>query len=425
MRSCIRNGLLCVTGNSSPLRRDIVIEDGRILDIGEPKTDGSDDCEIVIEAGGCLVAPGLIDLHVHFRDPGAPEKEDTASGCRAASRGGFTTVCVMPNTDPVVDTKERVMYLEEAAKMASGPNVLPVAAITIGQKGRRLTDLKGMTGLATRCSKLSGRGIAAISEDGKSVLDSELMKEAMALAASCGIPIFSHCEDPFFHGSPPEAEEIVAARDILLALRTGCRLHICHVSAAGTVDLIRYGKSKGANLTAETAPHYFTLTEDAVNQSNGMAKMNPPLRTDADREAIRQALADGTIDAIATDHAPHEAEKKECNYKDAANGVSGLETAFALGYTELVKPGHLNLRDLLERMSKAPASILGIDRGSLAVGSAADLTLIDLEEEWVIDPEEFASRGKNTPFAGKSVFGRVKMTMVEGKVTYDDRPVDR
>jgi len=422
MRSCIKNGLLCVTENETPMLADIVIEDGRISEIVEPGMGNSD---IVIDAGGCLVAPGLIDLHVHFRDPGAPEKEDTASGCRAASRGGFTTVCVMPNTDPVVDTKERVLYLEEAAMRASGPNVLPVAAITIGQKGRRLTDVKGMTGLATRCAELSGRGIAAVSEDGKSVLDSGLMKEAMELAASYGIPVFSHCEDPFFNGSPPEAEEIVAARDILLALRTGCRLHLCHVSTAGTVDLIRYGKARGANLTAETAPHYFTLTEDTADRSNGMAKMNPPLRTAVDLEAIRKALADGTIDAIATDHAPHEEEKKTCKYDDAANGVSGLETAFALGYTELVKPGHLSLYELLERMSKAPASILGIDRGSIEVGSVADLTLIDLEEEWIVDPAAFASRGKNTPFAGRSVLGRVKMTMVEGKVTYDDRPADR
>ena len=422
MRYCIKNGLLCVTENEPPKLADIVIEDGRISEIVEPGVGNSD---IVIDAGGCLVAPGLIDLHVHFRDPGAPEKEDTASGCRAASRGGFTTVCVMPNTDPVIDTKERVLYLEEAAKIATGPNVLPVAAITVGQKGRRLTDVKVMTGLATRCAELSGRGIAAVSEDGKSVLDSGLMKEAMELAASYGIPVFSHCEDPFFHGSPPEAEEIVAARDILLALRTGCRLHLCHVSTAETVDLIRYGKARGANLTAETAPHYFTLTEDIADRSNGMAKMNPPLRTVVDLEAIRQALADGTIDAIATDHAPHEAEKKTCKYEDAANGVSGLETAFALGYTELVKPGHLSLNELLERMSKAPASILGIDRGSIAVGSVADLTLIDLEEEWIVDPAAFASRGKNTPFAGRSVFGRVKMTMVEGKVTYDDRPADR
>lgn len=422
MRSCIRNGLLCVTENEPLKLADIVIEDGRISEIVEPGVGNSD---IVIDAGGCLVAPGLIDLHVHFRDPGAPEKEDTGSGCRAASRGGFTTVCVMPNTDPVIDTKERVLYLEEAAKLATGPNVLPVAAITVGQKGRRLTDVKGMVGLTTRCLELSGRGIAAVSEDGKSVLDSGLMKEAMELAASCGVPVFSHCEDPFFHGSPPEAEEIVVARDILLALRTGCRLHLCHVSTAGTVDLIRYGKARGAKLTAETAPHYFTLSGHAVDRSNGMAKMNPPLRTALDREAIRQALADGTIDAIATDHAPHEAEKKTCKYDDAANGVSGLETAFSLGYTELVNPGYLSLYKLLERMSKAPASILGIDRGTIAVGSVADLTLIDLEEEWIVDPTAFASRGKNTPFAGRSVFGRVKMTMVEGRVTYDDRPADR
>ncbi|PKM84149.1 MAG: dihydroorotase [Firmicutes bacterium HGW-Firmicutes-11] len=425
MRSFVRNGLLCVTENEPPVRRDIVIESGKICEIREPGTDDPVGSEIVIDAGGCLVAPGLIDLHVHFRDPGAPEKEDTASGCQAANKGGFTTVCVMPNTDPVIDTKERVLYLEEKAALASGPNVLPVAAITVGQKGRRLTDMKEMAGLATRCAELSGRGIAAVSEDGKSVLDSGLMKEAMELAASCGVPVFSHCEDPFFHGSTPEAEEIVAARDILLALRTGCHLHICHVSTAGTVDLIRYGKAKGAKLTAETAPHYFTLTEDAVDRNNGMAKMNPPLRTAEDREAIRQGLADGTIDVIATDHAPHEAEKKICKYEDAANGISGLETAFALGYTELVKTGYLSLYELLERMSKAPASILGIHRGRIEIGSVADLTLIDLEKEWVIDPENFASKGKNTPFAGKSVFGRVKMTMVEGKVTYDDRPADR
>lgn len=445
MRSCVKNGRLCVPGNSEPVPGDVVVDGGRIVAVrfaadavpaGEaggaaPRfapgmaapEDAGFDC--VIDAAGCLVLPGLIDLHVHFRDPGAPQKEDTDSGRRAAARGGFTTVCAMPNTDPPVDSPAMVRYLESRWAGTPGPAVLPVAAITRGQKGRHRTDLAALTGLSTRCKELAGRGIAAISEDGRSVLDSGLLREAMEEAAALGVPVFSHCEDPFLPPGSAVGEQTIAARDILLALATGCRLHLCHVSCAGTVDLIRWGKAQGARLTAETAPHYFTLTEEAVDPTNGLAKMNPPLRTAADREAVRDALADGTIDAIATDHAPHEAEVKYCSYSEAANGVSGLETAFALAYTELVRTGRLTVGDLVERMSAAPARILGISRGQIAVGEAADLVLVDAERSFPVDPAGFVSRGKNTPFAGRTLFGKVLLTMAEGEVVYDDRPADR
>lgn len=445
MRSCVKNGRLCVPGSSEPVSGDVVVDGGRIVAVrfaadavpaGEaggaaphcgPGMAAPEDAgfDRVIDAAGCLVLPGLIDLHVHFRDPGAPQKEDTDSGRHAAVRGGFTTVCAMPNTDPPVDSPAMVRYLESRWAGTPGPAVLPVAAITRGQKGRHRTDLAALAGLSTRCRELAGRGIAAISEDGRSVLDSGLLREAMEGAAALGVPVFSHCEDPFLPSGSAVGEQTIAARDILLALATGCRLHLCHVSCAGTVDLIRWGKAKGARLTAETAPHYFTLTEEAVDPANGLAKMNPPLRTAADREAVRDALADGTIDAIATDHAPHEAEVKYCSYSEAANGVSGLETAFALAYTELVRTGRLTVGDLVERMSAAPARILGISRGQIAVGAAADLVLVDAERSFPVDPAEFASRGKNTPFAGRTLFGKVLLTMVEGEVVYDDRPAHR
>lgn len=416
-------------------RMDVIIEDGVIKSMQAPGGLYSDDVTIV-DATGKWVIPGLIDLHVHFRDPGNPEKEDIASGCLSAARGGYTTVCCMPNTKPVIDSEETVRYVDLWASRACGVNVFPVAALSKEQLGRELVDIKKMVELDTRCMAMTGKGIAALSEDGKTLVDIKLMIKAMEAAEEYDLPIFSHTEEPSLAGGvmhrgrrawelglpgvPSEAEEIIVARDILLAKNTGCRLHLCHISTAGSVDLIRLGKSWDLNITAETAPHYFTLTEKSVVKENGLAKMNPPLREAHDVEAIRDALADGTIDIIATDHAPHTEAEKNLGMERSPFGIVGLETAFALGYTHLVKTGILTPEELIRKMSLNPAKILGIDRGVIAPGKAADLAIVDVHEPYSIDPNEFASKSRNTPFAGMRVFGKVQCTIANGKVVYHD-----
>ena len=439
MRYCIRNGLVISPANNLEQKLDVLVENGVIAGLIEPGTGLPEGVE-TIDARGKWVTPGLIDLHVHFRDPGQTYKEDVNTGCRAAAAGGYTTVCCMPNTKPVLDSREPLLSLDGRGRQACGVNLLPVASITKGMEGKVLTDQKTMTSLPTRCSELTGRGIAAISEDGKTVEDTALMLQAMQLATGFDLPVFSHAEERALSagmmnlgrrsaelgvpGIPAEAEELIVARDILLAKHTGCKLHLCHISTKGSVDLIRLGKSWDVKLTAETAPHYFTLTDEVVGWKSGLAKMNPPLRSWADREAIIEGLKDGTIDAIATDHAPHSPEEKEVPLTDAAFGIVGLETAFTLGYTELVREGLLTPSELIEKMSTAPARILGLDRGIIAPGKAADLAIIDVEKEYVIEPSAFFSKGRNTPFGGMRVYGEVKATIVNGKVIYHDRSFD-
>ena len=420
-------------------RMDVLIEDGIIRSMQAPGGTYSDEVQ-VIDATGKWVVPGLVDLHAHFRDPGSPEKEDIESGCRAAARGGFTTVCCMPNTKPVIDSDETVRYVDLWASRANGVHVFPISAITKEQAGKELVDIRSLVELPTRCQELTGKGIAALSEDGKTLTDIRLMQRAMELSEEYDLPIFSHTEEQSLAGGvmhrgrkawelglsgvPSEAEEIIVARDILLAKNTGCRLHLCHISTKGSVDLIRLGKSWGLNLTAETAPHYFTLTESSVVKENGLAKMNPPLREAQDVEAILEALSDGTIDVIATDHAPHTEAEKRLGMERSPFGIVGLETAFALGYTYLVKAGILSAEELIRKMSLNPARILGLDRGVIAPGKAADLAVIDVTEPYRIDPAEFASKSRNTPFGGMRVFGKVGCTIADGKVVYDDRPTD-
>ncbi|MDD2484824.1 MAG: dihydroorotase [Eubacteriales bacterium] len=421
-------------------RMDVIIEDGIIRSMKEPGGTYSDDVT-VIDATGKWVVPGFVDLHVHFRDPGMTEKEDISSGCRAAARGGFTTVCCMPNTKPVIDSEETVRYIDLWGSRACGVNLFPIASITKEQKGKDLVDIARLAELETRCKSLTGKGIAALSEDGKTVADVRLMQRAMELAEEYDLPIFAHTEEESLAGGvmhrgrkawelglsgvPSEAEEIIVARDILLAKNTGCRLHLCHISTRGSVDLIRLAKSWGLSVTAETAPHYFTLTESSVMRENGLAKMNPPLREAQDVEAICAALEDGTIDVIATDHAPHTESEKRLGMERAPFGIVGLETAFALGYTYLVKAGILSPEELIRKMSLNPAKILGLDRGVIAPGKAADLAVIDVSEPYRIDPTEFHSKGRNTPFGGMRVYGKILFTIADGKVVYDDRSVNR
>lgn len=436
MKFCIKDGLVISPENKIEQKLNVVIDNGTITELAEPSKEPPKGATI-IDAKGKWVVPGFIDLHVHFRDPGQEYKEDIVTGCKAAAAGGYTTVCCMPNTDPVIDNPGTVAYVDEKGKKVYGVNLLIVSSITKGLKGKQLTDQYELINLPTRCKEMSGRGIAAISDDGKTVDDVAVMLHAMELASKLDIPVFSHTEESALAGGvmnlgkrsstlgvsgiSSETEELIAARDIILAKRTGCRLHLCHMSTKADMDLIRLGKSWGLKLTAETAPHYFALTENHVEKDNGMTKMNPPLRGEDDRKAIIEGLKDGTIDAIATDHAPHSAIEKEASLDEAAFGIIGLETSFSVGYTGLVKGKHLTPFKLIEKMSSNPAKILGIPRGIISPGSAADLTIIDKDKEYEIAPDAFLSKGRNTPFKGMKVCGKVVMTLVNGKVVYHDR----
>lgn len=358
-----------------------------------------------IEVPGALVLPGLIDLHVHFRDPGLTYKEDMESGCAAAAAGGFTTACMMPNVKPVTDTAEAVAALQ---RRAGSINALPVGAITMGQKGTACTD----------AAALKAAGACALSEDGRSVADASVMRAAMAAAAAAGIPIFDHTEEDTLAGTAA-GEACMAARDLILARETGAQLHLCHISAKLSLDIIRAAKAAGYEVTAETAPHYFVF--DQTRATEGNFKMNPPLRTAEDVLAVIEALQDGTLDAIATDHAPHSAEEKDCGYEKALNGVIGLETAFPVSYTALVRAGHIPLSRLVALMSANPAAILGDPlRGTLSVGAHADVAVFDVEHPYRIDPALFRSKGRNTPFAGMEVYGKTRLTIAEGRIVYRD-----
>jgi len=401
---------------------DLLIGDGVIVEKG-PALNGSG--AEVLEAGGRLVAPGFVDMHVHLREPGLEAKETVETGCRAAVRGGFTAVACMPNTSPVIDSRPLVRYIIEKAREAGLARVYPVASITRGSQGKELSEM----------DDLRGAGAVALSDDGRPVADAGVMRRAMQYAGMLGMPLISHCEELSLaaggvmnegftatrlglKGIPAAAEEVMVARDIILAEATGCRLHIAHVSTAGSVRLVREAKARGVKVTAEATPHHFTLTDREVEGYDTSTKVNPPLRGEADVAALREGLADGTIDVIATDHAPHTLEDKDLEYDLAPFGMVGLETAVGLVWTELVSPGVISPAKAVAMLTVNPAGILGLEKGPLIPGSTADITIIDPDLEERVDPDSFQSKGRNTPFAGRKLKGLPVCTIVGGKIVY-------
>ncbi|MDQ3138188.1 MAG: dihydroorotase [Gemmatimonadota bacterium] len=419
----IRGGRVIDPSRGTDATGDLLLRNGKIEAQG-PGLGRPDDAEI-IEAAGRVVAPGLIDLHVHLREPGQEDVETVATGAMAAAAGGFSAVCAMPNTDPVTDNQAAVGFIVSQAQRAGKARVYPIGAISLGQQGQQLAEF----------GELVGAGAVAVSDDGKPVVSSHLMRTALEYARTFGIPVADHCEDPTLaaggamheglvstrlglKGVPAAAEEIMVARDILLAELTGGHVHLCHMSTRGSVELIRRAKDKGLRVTAEACPHHFTLTHEAAEGYNTNAKMNPPLREPEDREAIRQGLRDGTIDVICTDHAPHHYDAKEREFDDAPNGIIGLETALGLGLTELVHGGLLDLPTLVTRMSTMPAKIFRLPGGTLAPGSAGDVVIIDPDVQWTVDPMAFYSKSRNTPFGGRHLRGRADVTIVRGQVVF-------
>ncbi|HJD39245.1 MAG TPA: dihydroorotase [Candidatus Blautia stercoripullorum] len=424
MKILIKNGRMINPSDKTDETGDLFIEDGVIKEKG-PSLDLPVQPDKVIDAQGCYVMPGLIDLHVHLRDPGLTHKEDVASGSRAAARGGFTTILAMPNTKPVIDSPDRVLYVTNKAKELAPVHVLQIGAVTKQQKGEELADIEGMI----------QAGIPAISEDGKSVMNVKLYKEAMEIAASHNIPVFAHCEDQNLvnggcvnedqhsreqglPGISNAVEDVIAARDIVLAKETGARLHLCHCSTGDSVEMIRLAKEEGIPVTGEVCPHHFTLTSDDMVPGDTNFKMNPPLRTPKDRQALLNGLKNDIIDVISTDHAPHSREEKQQSMQKAPFGIVGLETSVALTITELVDKGVITPMQMAEKMSYNPARIIGSDRGTLDIGKPGDVTVIDPNREYIIDSMTFLSKGKNTPFNGWKVKGLVKATICDGKVVY-------
>ncbi len=403
---------------------DVLIEKGRIQKVAESLDDAA---ERVIDAAGCYVMPGFIDLHVHLRDPGLEYKETLKTGGEAAARGGVTTICAMPNTKPVIDDGEKVAEVHKRAKTECPVNVIQVGAVTKGQEGAELSDIEGM----------AQAGCHAISEDGKSVMNASLYRKAMGLAKENGISVFAHCEDITMveggvmnadenaerlglKGITNSVEDVIVARDILLAKETGVRLHLCHCSTEDSVKMVAAAKKEGLLVTGEVCPHHFILTSDDIREDDGNYKMNPPLRSRADVEALREGLKNGVMDVISTDHAPHAAKEKDKSIAQAAFGIVGLETSAALTYTYLVKTGILSVMDMAEKMSYNPSKILGLsEKGSVSEGKIADVVIFDPNRTYRIDKDTFKSKGRNTPFDGFEVSGEVTYTLVDGEVVYE------
>ena len=425
MNLIIKNGRVLDPANAIDGVRDIYVKDGVI----EAVCNAGESYELadaeVIDAKGMYVMPGLIDLHVHFREPGFEYKETIETGSKSCAKGGFTGVCPMPNTKPVIDSAEMVRFEVEKAQAVSPIHIYPVGAVTLGQEGQVPTDVAAM----------KEAGIYAISEDGKSVMNSLVYREGMMRAKENDIVVMAHCEDKNLvgkgainagvvaqrlgvEGIPNAVEDIIVARDILLAKETGARLHLCHCSTADSVEMVRKAKADGVNVTAEVCPHHFAMTCDEITTNDANYKMNPPLRSKNDVEALIAGLADGTIDTISTDHAPHSEEEKSRGIAAAPFGIVGSETAVCLTITHLVRPGYITPLQMAERMSTTPAKVIKVDRGTLGVGKAADITIIDPEAHYTIDASTFVSKGHNTPFNGHEVYGKVIYTIVDGTVVY-------
>lgn len=425
MTILIKNGRLINPSENLDKVMDIFVEDGIIKEKAESIEKQAD---TVIDAAGCYVMPGLIDLHVHFRDPGLTYKEDIETGSKAAAKGGFTTVCCMPNTKPVVDNVETVKYIIEKGEKTGLTNVLPVGAVTKNMAGVEITDVE----------ELKKAGICAISEDGKSVMNSGVYRKAMKNAAKANVPVLAHCEDINLveggvinlgdksselgvKGISNAVEDVIAMRDIMLAKETGATLHLCHCSTKDSVEMVKRAKEEGIKVTAEVCPHHFSMCSDDITSNDGNFKMNPPLRAREDMEALIKGLQDDIMDVISTDHAPHSAEEKAKDLEHAPFGIVGLETSVALTVTNLVKKGYLTPMQMAAKMSYNPAKVLGIPKGTLDEGKIADITIIDPDKEYTIDVNTFESKGKNTPFYGYKVSGEVEYTILNGKVVYSNK----
>src|SRR6059036_386844 len=403
---------------------DLLVADGEIAAAGR-SIEAPDEAE-VIDCDGLIVSPGFIDVHCHLREPGREDVETIATGARAAAAGGFTAVCAMPNTDPVTDNQAAVGFIVRQSVRAGLARVYPIGAVSVGQKGERLSEFGEMV----------GAGAVAVSDDGKPVVSSHLMRTALEYARTFNVPVADHCEDPTLaaggvmheglvstrlglKGIPSAAEEIMVARDVVLAELTGGHVHLCHMSCRGSVAIIREAKERGIRVTAEVTPHHLTLTDYACEEYDTHAKMNPQLREAADVAALRGALKDGVIDCIASDHAPHAYDEKEAAFDDAPFGVVGLETAFAVAHTELVESGVFTLPELIRRMSTEPARVFHLAGGSLAPGAVADVAVFDPAAKWSVDPTTFHSKSHNTPFAGRALTGRAVLTIVAGAIVHD------
>lgn len=420
MTILIRNGRVINPAEKRDEVADLLIENDRVKAIDK---NIDVDADKVIDAEGCFVMPGLIDLHVHLRDPGLTYKEDIESGGKAAANGGYTTICCMPNTKPVTDCEEVISYIVNKAKEKSPVNVLPVGAVTKGMLGKEITDVFGM----------KKAGICAISEDGKSVMNSQVYREAMENAVKADVPVLAHCEDiNLVHGGvinmgekskefnvngiSNAVEDIIVARDILLAKETGAKLHLCHCSTKDSVTMVKEAKADGVKVTAEVCPHHFAMCTDDMKTMDSNYKMNPPLRTREDMEALIEGLKNDIMDVISTDHAPHSAEEKARPITEAPFGIVGSETALPLTVTYLLKPGHITPMQMAEKMSYNPAKVIGIDKGDISVGKIADIVVINPDKEYVIDVNTFKSKGRNTPFDKMKVSGSVEYTIVGGKI---------
>ncbi|MCI0435557.1 MAG: dihydroorotase [Gemmatimonadetes bacterium] len=403
---------------------DVLLVDGEVADVGRGL--GLPDGGLRRDCTGLVVCPGLIDLHAHLREPGGEHKETILTGARAAAAGGFTSVCAMPNTDPPVDDPAAVGFVRAEGVRAGFARVYPVGAVSVGQKGERLTQIGEMV----------DAGAVGITDDGRPVADAGLMRLALSYARTLGIPVASHCEEPSLSrggsmneglistrlgliGIPNAAEDVMIARDLMLCELTGGRLHVQHVSTRGGVEMIRRAKARGVSVTAEGTPHHFTLTDEAVDGYRTEAKVNPPLRAAADVAAVMEGIADGTLDVIATDHAPHHYDEKEQAFDDAPFGLVGLETALGLALTELVGRGVLTLDTLIDRMSCAPARAFRLPGGTLRRGAPADVTVFDPDFQWIVDAAAFHSKSRNTPFDGRTLRGRARLTIVGGRVVWD------